>query len=104
MPEDKRRLLQRLHDPDAPLVGKKVLIVDDDIRNIYAMTSVVERHGMSVVAAENGRDAIAAMHGNPGIDVVLMDIMLPEMGDLDDPLHAAVAASNLPSSPSPPRR
>jgi CheY-like chemotaxis protein len=79
MPEDKRRLLRRLHDPDAMLVGKKVLIVDDDIRNIYAMTSVVERHGMSVIPAENGRDAIAALHGTPGIDIVLMDIMLPEM-------------------------
>jgi HAMP domain-containing protein/signal transduction histidine kinase/CheY-like chemotaxis protein len=79
MPEAKRRLLERRHDADASLSGRKVLIVDDDIRNIYAMTSVLERHRMSVVAAENGRDAIQSLHGTPGIDVVLMDIMLPEM-------------------------
>jgi hypothetical protein len=79
MPVDQRRILQRLHDPDTVLAGKKALIVDDDIRNIYAMTSVIERHGMRVVAAESGRDAIAALHGTPGIDIVLMDIMLPEM-------------------------
>jgi len=79
MPEAKRRMLERLHDRDAMLVGKKVLIVDDDIRNIYAMTSMLERHRMHVVPAENGREAIAVLHGTPGIDGVLMDIMLPEM-------------------------
>jgi HAMP domain-containing protein/signal transduction histidine kinase/CheY-like chemotaxis protein len=79
MPEDKRRMLERLHDLNAALVGKKVLLVDDDIRNIFAMTSILERHGMSVVSAENGRDAIGLLHGTPGIDIALMDIMLPEM-------------------------
>jgi signal transduction histidine kinase/CheY-like chemotaxis protein len=79
MPDAKRRMLERLHDRDALLVGKKILIVDDDIRNIYAMTSMLERHRMSVVPAENGREAIAILHGTPGIDGVLMDIMLPEM-------------------------
>jgi CheY-like chemotaxis protein len=53
--------------------------VDDDIRNIYAMTSVLEARGMTVVSAETGREAIGMLHGVPGIDVVLMDIMLPEM-------------------------
>jgi signal transduction histidine kinase/CheY-like chemotaxis protein len=79
MSETKRRMLERLHDRDALLVGKKILIVDDDIRNIYAMTSMLERHRMAVVPAENGREAIAILHGTPGIDGVLMDIMLPEM-------------------------
>jgi signal transduction histidine kinase/CheY-like chemotaxis protein len=79
MPEAKRRMLERLHDVNAVLAGKKVLLVDDDIRNIFAMTSILERHRMTVVSAENGRDAIAALHGTPGIDVVLMDIMLPEL-------------------------
>jgi CheY-like chemotaxis protein len=79
MSESKRRMLERLHDRDALLAGKKILIVDDDIRNIYAMTSMLERHRMVVVPAENGREAIAALHGTPGIDGVLMDIMLPEM-------------------------
>ncbi len=79
MTDTKRRMLERLHDRDALLVGKKILIVDDDIRNIYAMTSLLERHKMVVVPAENGREAIAILHGTPGIDGVLMDIMLPEM-------------------------
>jgi CheY-like chemotaxis protein len=79
MPEVKRRMLERLHDRDAMLAGKKILIVDDDIRNIYAMTSMLERYHMVVIPAENGREAIAAIHGTPGIDGVLMDIMLPEM-------------------------
>src|SRR5262249_48689111 len=79
MPEGKRRPPEPRHDLGAPLVGKKALLVDDDIRNIFAMTSVLERCGMHVLSAENGRDAIAALHGSPGIDVVLMDIMLPEI-------------------------
>jgi signal transduction histidine kinase/DNA-binding response OmpR family regulator/HAMP domain-containing protein len=79
MPEPHRRVLEGLHDQDAVLRGKKVLLVDDDIRNIYAMTSILERHGMSVVSAETGPEAIGILHGLPGIDVVLMDIMLPGM-------------------------
>jgi CheY-like chemotaxis protein len=79
MPEAKRRMLEALHDPDAPLRGKKVLLVDDDIRNIYAMTSVLERHHVTVVSAETGREAIGILHGLPGIDAVLMDMMLPEI-------------------------
>jgi hypothetical protein len=79
LPDARRRLLEGLHDVDAPLRGRKVLLVDDDIRNIYAMTSVLERHGMSVVSAETGPEAIGILHGLPGIDVVLMDIMLPGM-------------------------
>jgi len=79
LPEAQRRLLERLHDDSVALGGKKILLVDDDVRNLFAMTSVLERHGMTVVPAENGRDAIAALHGTPGIDAVLMDVMLPEM-------------------------
>ncbi|TMA95908.1 MAG: response regulator, partial [Deltaproteobacteria bacterium] len=79
MPESQRQMLERLHDVNATLAGKKVLLVDDDIRNIYAMTSILERHNLSVVSAESGREAIDLLHGLPGIDAVLMDIMLPEM-------------------------
>ncbi|HYV57420.1 MAG TPA: response regulator [Candidatus Nitrosopolaris sp.] len=79
MPEAQRRMLEHLHDVNTTLAGKKVLLVDDDIRNIYAMTNLLERHNLSVVSAESGREAINILHGLPGIDVVLMDIMLPEM-------------------------
>jgi len=79
LPEDKREILQRLHDPDAILAGKKVLIVDDDVRNIFALTSMLERYKMEVISAETGKDAIGTLQGTGDIDLVLMDIMLPEM-------------------------
>jgi CheY-like chemotaxis protein len=79
MPDSKRRMLEKLHETDTVLAGKKVLLVDDDIRNIFAMTSVLERHKMDVIPAETGPDALAALKANPDVDVVLMDIMLPEM-------------------------
>nr|MBA3274068.1 response regulator [Chthoniobacterales bacterium] len=79
LPADKREMLRRLHDPDAILSGKKVLIVDDDIRNIFAMTSMLERYKMDVASAETGKAAIEFLSSRPEIDVVLMDIMLPEM-------------------------
>jgi CheY-like chemotaxis protein len=78
LPPDKRQMLHLLHDPDAILAGKKVLIVDDDIRNIFAMTSMLERYKMEVITAETGKAALDALQ-TPGIDIVLMDIMLPEM-------------------------
>jgi CheY-like chemotaxis protein len=79
LPQEKREILQRLHDPDAVLSGKKVLIVDDDVRNIFAMTSMLERYKMDVLAAETGKEAIGTLQSTEGIDLVLMDIMLPEM-------------------------
>ncbi|MES2572265.1 MAG: response regulator, partial [Verrucomicrobiota bacterium] len=78
LPVDKRQLLQRLHDPNALLTGKRVLIVDDDIRNIFAMTSLLERYQMVVVSAETGQAAIEILRTSPGIEIVLMDIMLPQ--------------------------
>jgi CheY-like chemotaxis protein len=79
LPEEKREILRRLHDPDAILADKKVLIVDDDIRNIFAMTSMLERYKMDVQSAETGKAAIDLLQGQPETDLVLMDIMLPEM-------------------------
>jgi len=83
LPEDKREILRRLHDPDAVLASKKVLIVDDDIRNIFAMTSMLERYKMDVHSAETGKAALELLQSEPDTDLVLMDIMLPEMDGYD---------------------
>jgi HAMP domain-containing protein/signal transduction histidine kinase/CheY-like chemotaxis protein len=83
LPEDRRQMLKRLHSTDGVLAGKKVLIVDDDIRNIFAMTSLLEPHQMKIVSAETGRDAIEALQKDAEIDVVLMDIMMPDMDGYD---------------------
>jgi CheY-like chemotaxis protein len=72
-------MLERLHNADAVFAGKHVLVVDDDVRNIFSLTSVLEDHGMVVEFAENGRDGIAKLESTPGIDLVLMDVMMPEM-------------------------
>jgi hypothetical protein len=79
LPESKRRMLQQVYQTDAVLAGKRVLIADDDVRNIFALTSILERQRMQVAFAENGREAIARLQSATGIDVVLMDIMMPEM-------------------------
>ncbi len=79
LPVEKQSLLDRLHRSDDDLVGKKVLIVDDDIRNIFALSSVLERRGMSVVTAGTGREAIELLESTSDLSIVLMDIMMPEM-------------------------
>jgi HAMP domain-containing protein/signal transduction histidine kinase/DNA-binding response OmpR family regulator len=79
LPAEKQRMLDRLHHSDDALVGKKVLVVDDDVRNIFALSSVLERRGMAVLTAGTGREAIATLESTPGISIVLMDIMMPEM-------------------------
>jgi HAMP domain-containing protein/signal transduction histidine kinase/DNA-binding response OmpR family regulator len=79
LPPDKQRMLDRLHQSDEALFGRKVLIVDDDVRNIFALSSVVERRGMSVLTAGTGREAIATIESTPDLAIVLMDIMMPEM-------------------------
>ena len=81
--EARRRTLEELHRTDKALAGKKVLIVDDDIRNIFALTSVLECYHMNIVSAETGREAIRQLQSQSDIDVVLMDIMMPEMDGLD---------------------
>jgi HAMP domain-containing protein/CheY-like chemotaxis protein/signal transduction histidine kinase len=77
--DDKRDLLRRLNDPNEVLSGKKIVIVDDDIRNIFAMTSMLERYKMNVHSAETGKAAIELLKAEADTDLVLMDIMLPEM-------------------------
>jgi CheY-like chemotaxis protein/HAMP domain-containing protein len=79
LPREKRRMLEQLHSADEVLRGRKILIVDDDVRNVFALTSVLETSGMEVLYAENGREGMETLRTNPGVDLVLMDIMMPEM-------------------------
>jgi CheY-like chemotaxis protein len=79
LPAEKQKMLDRLHRSDDALVGKKVLVVDDDVRNIFALSSVLERRGMTVLTAGTGREAIASLEHTSDLAIVLMDIMMPEM-------------------------
>ncbi len=79
LPESKQKIIRELYLTDPALSGKKVLIVDDDARNIFATTSILERYNMNVLNAESGKDGIEILKNTPDIDVVLMDIMMPEM-------------------------
>ncbi|TMH88943.1 MAG: response regulator, partial [Betaproteobacteria bacterium] len=83
LPGKTRELLAQRRKSPQELSGKKALIVDDDIRNIFALTSVLEQHGMIALNAENGKDGIELLTNTPGIDVVLMDIMMPELDGYD---------------------
>jgi HAMP domain-containing protein/CheY-like chemotaxis protein/signal transduction histidine kinase len=79
LPQEKQKMLDRLHRSDEALIGKKVLVVDDDMRNIFALSSVLERRGMAVLTAGTGREAISMLESTPDVAIVLMDIMMPEM-------------------------
>jgi len=79
LPPDKQRMLERLHGSDEVLTNKAVLVVDDDVRNIFALSSVLERRGMRVLTASTGREAVKKVESTPDLAIVLMDIMMPEM-------------------------
>jgi CheY-like chemotaxis protein/signal transduction histidine kinase len=83
LPEAQRKMLEDIHALDGGLAGRKVLIVDDDLRNIFALSSLLERQQMQVLFAENGRDGIEVLEKDPSIEIVLMDIMMPEMDGYD---------------------
>jgi signal transduction histidine kinase/CheY-like chemotaxis protein len=83
MPEAHRKILRELHDANEVLHNKKAMIVDDDMRNIFALTSLLEDRGMIVSSHDNGRDAVKALQQAPDVDVILMDIMMPEMDGID---------------------
>jgi HAMP domain-containing protein/CheY-like chemotaxis protein/signal transduction histidine kinase len=79
LPTEKQKMIERLHRSDDDLVGKSVLVVDDDVRNIFALSSVLERRGMRVLTASTGSEAASLLERTPGVSIVLMDIMMPEM-------------------------
>ena len=79
LPENQRKMIDTLHASSEVLRGRKVLIVDDDARNIFALTTMLENQEMNVISATNGRQAIGMMQDQPDVGVVLMDIMMPEM-------------------------
>ncbi len=79
LPPDKQRMIRTTLDTETLLEGKKVLLVDDDMRNIFSLSSILADKGMRIVEAENGKVALARLEENPDVDVVLMDVMMPEM-------------------------
>jgi CheY-like chemotaxis protein len=79
LPIEKQRMIERLHSSDEDLIGRTVLLVDDDARNIFALSSVLERRGMKVLTATTGNEAISIIKSEPEVAIVLMDIMMPGM-------------------------
>ncbi|HMM12583.1 MAG TPA: response regulator [Bacteroidales bacterium] len=79
LPEKKQEILRKIHEREDVLNGKTVLIVDDDMRNVFALTSLLDNYGLRTIIAKNGREGLDKLKSNPGIDLVLMDIMMPEM-------------------------
>jgi CheY-like chemotaxis protein len=83
LPESKQNMIAGLHESDAPLTGRKVLVVDDDIRNVFALASALEQKGLRVAHADSGKEAIDALKNGGGVDAVLMDVMMPGLDGLD---------------------
>src|SRR6202030_666475 len=79
LPAEKQAMLERLHGSKEILRGRKVLVVDDDARNIFALTSLLENHEMEVISTTKGKDAIDTLQNSADVDMVLMDIMMPEL-------------------------
>ncbi len=82
LPAEKQKMLQQAHNRDAVLEGRRILIVEDDVRNVYSLTNILEPRGAIVEIARNGREALDMLEKNSGIDLVLMDVMMPEMDGL----------------------
>ncbi len=83
LPPERQRMLRQARDREAAFAGKKILIAEDDVRNIFALTSILEPKGAELVLARNGREALEALDANPDVALVLMDIMMPEMDGLE---------------------
>jgi CheY-like chemotaxis protein len=87
MSDAERAAVEGAHGAQHALVGKKALIVDDDMRNIFALATVLADEGMVIVSAHNGREAIRIVETDPDIDIVLMDIMMPDMDGMETMKH-----------------
>ncbi|MFC9777151.1 response regulator [Paenibacillus chitinolyticus] len=79
LPADKQQLIEKLHNPEAAFQDKNILLVDDDMRNIFALSSVLEGYNMNIQFAQNGKEALSILRNHPEVDLVFMDIMMPEM-------------------------
>lgn len=79
LPKEKQKMLARVHDKQAMLTGKKVLLADDDVRNTFALMTFLDSQGMEVIVANNGKEALQLLEEHSQVDIVLMDIMMPEM-------------------------
>jgi CheY-like chemotaxis protein len=83
LPPDRQRMLQSARDREAAFEGRKILLAEDDVRNVFALSSVFEPKGAELVIARNGREALEALERELDIDLVLMDIMMPEIDGLE---------------------
>src|SRR5262249_10879266 len=83
LPPDRRRMLREARSRDAALDGRRILVVEDDVRNVFALSSLLEPRGAVIEIARNGREAIDQLAARPEVDLVLMDIMMPEMDGLE---------------------
>jgi CheY-like chemotaxis protein len=83
LPPDRQRMLQSARDRESAFEGRKILLAEDDVRNVFAMTSVFEPKGAQLLIARNGREAVEALDKHPDIDLVLMDIMMPEVDGIE---------------------
>ena len=79
MPENKQEMLKVFHSKEAILEGKNILIIDDDMRNVFALSSVLEEEGVKITIGRNGKEGIEKLYKNPKVDLIIMDIMMPEM-------------------------
>lgn len=87
LPLDKQRLIENLHNPESAFAGKSILLVDDDMRNIFALSSVLEGYNMEISFAQNGKEALEHLEAHPGAQLVFMDIMMPEMDGYETMKH-----------------
>ncbi|MEK3718212.1 response regulator [Paenibacillus sp. FSL R7-0333] len=87
LPLDKQRLIENLHNPESAFAGKSILLVDDDMRNIFALSSVLEGYNMEISFALNGREALEHLETHPGVELIFMDIMMPEMDGYETMKH-----------------